>query len=107
MDFLSYGFLVVFEYVSSKYIKTLTKKRARSKLWTKVKKVNKHHPPPLKKIHGLFPIDLKIYGPEKKTKIISVTSISGNFSFTSIKISALSKLGKYHIKKVSFIWQNV
>ncbi len=67
-------------------------------MWTKVKKVNKHHPPPPpKNIHGLVPIDLKIYSQEKKNKIISVTSISGNFSFTSIKISASSKLGNYNI----------
>jgi hypothetical protein len=41
MDFWLFGF------VSSKYIyKKLTKKRATSKIWTKVKKVNK--PPPQK-----------------------------------------------------------
>jgi hypothetical protein len=53
-------------------------------------------PPPPKKNHGLVPSDLKIYSPEKKPKIISVTSISVNFSFASIKISASSELDNYH-----------
>jgi hypothetical protein len=41
-----------FESVSSKYIEQQTKKRAPSKIWKKVKKVNKHPPPTQKKSMG-------------------------------------------------------
>jgi hypothetical protein len=60
----SYGFLVVVILFHQNIQKKLTKKKARSNLWTKEKKVNKNLPPPPKEIHRLSPIDLKIYSRE-------------------------------------------
>ncbi len=90
-----YGFLVVLNLFHQNISKKLTKKRATSKIWMKVKKVNIHPPPPPpppKETHRLGPMDLKIHSLERNprlwldswqslktfAKIISVASISGH-----------------------------